>query len=911
MKYIYPDKILTIFERAQAAAQRLKHTAIAPEHLIMGIVADTMNRARTCFLHYGVNVDILDMRTVFLLNNRYATQQQPEGDDVVTVTLASKEDETTEFTYCITKDTERLLRLAELEARMLQDETLAPEHLCLAMLKDAKSTLSQIMTMYRVTYNKFREFISLPPNLTPHSPHGPKSDTSSSIGDQSEEDRPDHIDPVAPDDEEKTQYNAYDDNEEDDDGSEEDEENEDGIYMNQPSADNYDGPKLAPTQTSSRTPVLDKYGTDISAAAEQGLLDPVVGRNIEVELVIQALLRRRKNNPVLIGEPGVGKTAVVEGLAMRIARHDVCLALQNKRIVSIDMARLVAGTTLRGQFEKRMTAIIEELRDNKNIIAFIDEIHLLVGAGAASGSLDAANVLKPALSRGEFQCIGATTLDEYRKSIEKDGALERRFQKVMIEPTSAADTLLILQNLKERYEEFHHVRYTDEALQACVRLTEQYITNRNFPDKAIDAMDEAGARAHVKVEHRPEELQVAEDQLKEAIALKEKAIKAEDFEAAALHREDQRKMEQKLQTLRKEWEQQCATEPPRVVDVAEITQVVATISGIPVEKAASSESERLLGLKDQLNSAIIGQPEAVGRIVRAIQRNRVGLNDPNRPIGTFLFVGPTGVGKTLLARTLAREVFLNEQNFIRLDMSEYSESYAVSRLIGSPPGYVGYDEGGQLTEKVRRHPYSVVLFDEIEKAHPKIFNVLLQIMDEGHITDASGRKVNFKNTIIILTSNVGSRKLQDFGAGIGFNNHTAEHMKHQAESVIRKEIQRMFQPEFLNRIDDVILFSYLEQADIRRIVDIEVEKALKRVRNLGYEVHVDDETRDFLATHGYDRDLGARPLRRAIQKYIEDELCDTLLTINRDGKSPDHYTIQVVKPADKQEPEVSFVEQTT
>jgi ATP-dependent Clp protease ATP-binding subunit ClpC len=536
----------------------------------------------------------------------------------------------------------------------------------------------------------------------------------------------------------------------------------------------------------------------------------------------------------------------------------------------------------------------------------------MVGAGAASGSLDAANVLKPALSRGEFQCIGATTLDEYRKSIEKDGALERRFQKVMIEPASAADTLLILQNLKERYEEFHHVRYTDEALEACVRLTEQYITTRNFPDKAIDAMDEAGAHAHVRVEHRPAELQETEEKLKEAVSLKEKAIKAEEFEDAALHREEQRKLEQRLQTLRKEWEQQCAAEAPRVVDVAEITQVVAALSGVPVEKAAASESERLLGLKEQLSGAIIGQDEAVRRIVRSIQRNRVGLNDPNRPIGTFLFVGPTGVGKTLLARTLAREVFLNEQNFIRMDMSEYSEAYSVSRLLGSAPGYVGYDEGGQLTEKVRRHPYSVVLFDEIEKANPKIFNVLLQIMDEGHITDASGRKINFKNTIIIMTSNVGTRKLQDFGTGIGFNNHTSEHLQQQAEGVIRKEIQRMFQPEFLNRIDDVILFSYLEQQDIRRIVDIELEKALKRVRNLGYQIHVDDRTRDFLATHGYDHDLGARPLRRAIQKYIEDELCDTLLTLSRDGKSPARYTIQVALPeeAAEQHPQVSFVEQT-
>jgi ATP-dependent Clp protease ATP-binding subunit ClpC len=894
MKYIYPEKILKIFEFGQQSMLRLKHSAITPEHIIVGITTDSMNRARTYLTHFGVKLDLLEMRAIFFLTNRYAHEPQPEGNDLVSITLCTADDAPDAREYCVTKDTERLLRLAELEARMLHCPEVGPEHLILAMLKDTNSSMSQILAMYRVNYNTFRHYIE---QILDTVPSG-NSDTSRNTPSLS------HTpEPPADSDTDRSPSDSAGSDDEDEGPSDEDDEDDDVFMRSDRTATE---PKMVPTAGSSGTPALDKFGYDISAAAEQGLLDPVVGRSEEIDHVIQALLRRRKNNPILIGEPGVGKTAVVEGLAQRIARREVCWALQNKRIISLDMGSLVAGTKFRGQFEKRLTEIVAELRQNKNIIVFIDEIHTMVGAGSASGTLDAANILKPALSRGEFQCIGSTTFDEFRNSIEKDGALERRFQKVTINPTSTEDTLTILHNLKERYEQHHHVAYTDAALEACVRLTDRYVTDRNFPDKAIDAMDEAGARAHVQDEHFPTEIVTAEAKLREAKARKKQAIEAQEFEDAAMYRESQRKLEQQIDELRRDWEKRRATLPPTLIDTPEVTRVIASISGVPVEKAAAPESERLLQLKDILSRAIIGQQEPVAKIVRAIQRNRVGLSDPNRPIGTFLFVGPTGVGKTLLARTLAREVFLDDSNFIRLDMSEYSEQHAVARMFGAPPGYVGFDKGGQLAEQVRRHPYSVILFDELEKAHPNIYNVLLQILDEGQMTDTSGRHINFKNTIIIMTSNVGSRKLKDFGTGIGFTSHNADNQRQQAQSVIQKEIQRAFSPEFLNRIDDVILFEHLTQADIRRIVDIELDKALRRVRDLGYHIEVDTSTRDFLARRGYDRDLGARPLRRAIQTYIEDELCDTLLQISSSGQQRDLYTIDVTTPEGSDKPAITF-----
>jgi ATP-dependent Clp protease ATP-binding subunit ClpC len=902
MKYTYPDKILQIFELGQQTAERLKHNAIAPEHVIVSIASDPINRARTCMVHFGVNIDLLEMRAVFFLHNRYAEYAALEDQEALEITLSSQTEDQPDHTYRVTKDMDRLMRVAELEARMMQNSELGPEHIFLAMLKESSSSLSKILMMYRVDYKNFKEYLS---NMS-----DTPADDGGVLG-TSADGTPLRSTPLAPLSSEDLlrevgrELNKHVDDDEDDEDDEEDEDSkrdidngdfdsegsEENPFMSRPQVE----VKTTSTVGGGESP-LSRFGYDLTQAAEEGLLDPCVGREEEIEHMIQALLRRKKNNPILIGEPGVGKTAVVEGLAQRIARRDVCWALQNKRIVSLDMASVVAGTKFRGQFEKRMKLIVDELRQNKDIIVYIDEIHSLVGAGASSGALDAANILKPALSRGEFQCIGSTTFDEYRNSIEKDGALERRFQKVTINPTSAEDTLTILRNLKERYEQYHHVTYTDQALESCVQLTDRYISDRNFPDKAIDAMDEAGAHAHVKDDNFPTEIIEMENQLHEATKMKRQMIDKEQYEDAALYHETERKLENRIKEKRAEWEQVRSNQPPKEIGVDEVTQVIASISGVPVEKAAASESERLLSLRADLDHAIIGQETAVAKIVRAIQRNRVGLNDPNRPIGSFLFVGPTGVGKTLLARTLAKEMFLSESSYIRLDMSEFSEQHSVARIIGAPPGYLGHEKGGQLAEHVRHHPYSVVLFDEIEKAHPNIYNVLLQILDDGQMTDGLGRKVNFKNTIIIMTSNVGSRRLKEFGTGIGFNNHSADHLKQQAEGLIRKEIQKTFSPEFLNRIDDIVLFEHLEMEDIRRIVDLELDKALKRVRELGYQIEVDTASRDFLATNGYDRDLGARPLRRAIQTYIEDELCDTLLEINKSGEDKKLYAITVTMP---------------
>ena len=624
----------------------------------------------------------------------------------------------------------------------------------------------------------------------------------------------------------------------------------------------------------SATPVIDKYGKDITREAAEGRLDPVVGREVEIERLAQILSRRKKNNPVMIGEPGVGKSAIIEGLAKRIVERKVARTLLDKRIVSLDMAAIVAGTKYRGQFEERLKAVIDEVSANKNVIMFIDEIHNIVGAGNASGSMDAANLLKPALARGEFQCIGATTLDEYRKSIEKDGALERRFQKVLIEPTTPEQTLEILHNIKEMYEKHHGVNYTDEALKACVTLTERYISDRFFPDKAIDAMDEAGSRVHITKVDTPKEIEELEQRIAEAQENKFKAVQDQNFESAANYRDQQEKLKAELQEAKAKWEAEL--DKRRVtVNEGHIAEVVAMMTGVPVQRIAQSEGIRLLGMTDELKKQVIGQDEAIDKIARSIRRNRAGLRDPKRPIGSFMFLGPTGVGKTLLAKKLAEFLFNSDDALIRVDMSEYMEKFNVSRLVGAPPGYVGYEEGGQLTEKVRRHPYSVVLLDEIEKAHPDVFNMLLQVLDEGCLTDGLGRKVDFKNTIIIMTSNIGTRELKDFGAGVGFN--TSELTKERSDSVIRKALNRQFSPEFLNRVDDIVTFGSLNHDAILKIVDIELASFYKRVEENGMKLEITAVAKSLVADRGFDIQYGARPLKRAIQSEIEDPLSEMLL----------------------------------
>ncbi len=638
----------------------------------------------------------------------------------------------------------------------------------------------------------------------------------------------------------------------------------------------------------SATPVIDKYGKDITREAAEGRLDPVVGREQEIERLAQILSRRKKNNPVMIGEPGVGKSAIIEGLAKRIVERKVARTLLDKRIVSLDMAAIVAGTKYRGQFEERLKAVIDEVSQNKNVIMFIDEIHNIVGAGNASGSMDAANLLKPALARGEFQCIGATTLDEYRKSIEKDGALERRFQKVLVEPTTPEETLEILNNIKEMYEKHHGVSYTDEALRACVTLTERYISDRFFPDKAIDAMDEAGSRVHITKVDTPKEIEDLEQRIAEAQQNKFNAVQQQNFESAASYRDQQEKLKEELQEAKQRWEAELDSR--RVtVNEGHIAEVVAMMTGVPVQRIAQSEGIRLLGMTDELKKQVVGQDEAIDKIARSIRRNRAGLRDPKRPIGSFMFLGPTGVGKTLLAKRLAEFLFNSDEALIRVDMSEYMEKFNVSRLVGAPPGYVGYEEGGQLTEKVRRHPYSVVLLDEIEKAHPDVFNMLLQVLDEGNLTDGLGRKVDFKNTIIIMTSNIGTRELKDFGAGVGFN--TSELTKERSDSVIRKALNRQFSPEFLNRVDDIVTFGALNHDCILKIVDIELASFYKRVEENGLKLEITAAAKNLVADRGFDIQYGARPLKRAIQSEIEDPLSEMLL--REEAKTGDTIIIDV------------------
>lgn len=654
-----------------------------------------------------------------------------------------------------------------------------------------------------------------------------------------------------------------------------DEEEEDDM-KNSFENENEQEQNAAKRNANSDTPALDYFGFDLTKAASQDLLDPVVGREKEIERLAQILSRRKKNNPILIGDPGVGKSAIVEGLASRIVNHRVSRILFDKRIISLDLTAVVAGTKYRGQFEERIKSIINELQKNKNIILFIDEIHTIIGAGSAPGSMDAANILKPALARGEIQCIGATTIDEYRKSIEKDGALERRFQKVVVEPSSAEETRQILENIKDKYEAHHNVTYTKEALEACVKLADRYISDRNFPDKAIDVMDEAGSRIHISNVDVPTFIEDKEKEIKDMKELKNDAVRNQNFELAAGYRDKETALEAELNREKKEWEENLK-EKRETVDENQIENVVSMMSGVPVQKVAQEEEKRLRGMKDFFNEKVVGQSEAIEKLCKAIQRNRLGLNDPNRPIGTFMFLGPTGVGKTYLTKELAKYMFGSEDALIRLDMSEYMEKFTVSRLVGAPPGYIGYEEGGQLTEKVRRRPYSIILLDEIEKAHADVYNLLLQIMDDGRLTDSYGRTVDFKNTIIIMTSNCGTRQLKDFGTGIGFKNLTSEDSQRLSRAVIQKALRRQFAPEFLNRLDDIIMFDQLTMKSILKIVKLEVGNVIKRLALQNYNLTVTDEALAFLAKKGYDVQFGARPLKRAIQTYIEDELCDLIL----------------------------------
>jgi len=728
----------------------------------------------------------------------------------------------------LTKQAEKVIRVTVLEAKALKSTTVETEHLMLSILKNKENIATQILNQFDVDYDLFRQELGIVKS----------NDVRSEYSEENDDDF----------DEEKK----------------------------------YSQSKSSRQQgtAKSKTPVLDNFGRDITKLAEMGALDPIVGRESEIERVSQILSRRKKNNPILIGEPGVGKTAIVEGLALRIVQRKVSRVLFDKRVISLDLAALVAGTKYRGQFEERMKAIMNELEKNRDVILFIDEIHTIVGAGGASGSLDASNIFKPALSRGELQCIGASTLDEYRMYIEKDGALDRRFQKVMVDPPSVEDTIKILVNIKTKYEDYHNVIYDDEAIDACVKLSDRYITDRLLPDKAIDVMDEVGARVHLKNINVPPNIVELEKKIEDVKNEKNKVVKSQKFEEAASLRDTEKRLGEELEKAKSEWEEESKHKRYPIGE-EQIAEVVSMMTGIPVKRMVQAESEKLRKMADDMKGMVVGQNEAIQKVVKAIQRNRVGLKDPKKPIGTFIFLGPTGVGKTELARALARYMFDSEDSLIRIDMSEYMEKFTVSRLIGAPPGYVGYEEGGQLTERVRRKPYSVILLDEIEKAHPDIYNILLQVLDDGQLTDGLGRKVDFKNTLIIMTSNIGARQLKDFGAGVGFATSSRVQNEDEAnKAVIEKALKRTFSPEFLNRIDDVVIFNSLSKENIFEIIDILMKGVMKRLSNLGFNLELTEDAKSFLADKGYDVQFGARPLHRAIQKYLEDPLAEEILSMH-------------------------------
>ena len=818
----FSPRVKDVIAYSKEEALRLGHDFIGTEHLMLGLLRDGNGKA----------INILNALDIDLNHLRRKVEILSPANPNTSITSNEKKN------LHLTRQAERALKTTFLEAKLFQSTSINTAHLLLCILRNENDPTTKLLNKLKVDYDNVKEqFKSMITN---------------------------------------------DDNFEDITGSPKAEFPDDDAQQDDASKDIFNSPS-SKSNKKSKTPVLDNFGRDLTAMAEEGKLDPVVGREKEIERVSQILSRRKKNNPLLIGEPGVGKSAIAEGLANRIVSKKVSRILFNKRVVTLDLASLVAGTKYRGQFEERMKAVMNELEKNDDVILFIDEIHTIVGAGGATGSLDASNMFKPALARGEIQCIGATTLDEYRQYIEKDGALERRFQKVIVEPTTVEETIQILNNIKAKYEDHHNVEYTDEAIEACVKLTNRYMTDRFLPDKAIDALDEAGSRVHITNIDVPKQILELEKKLEEVRETKNSVVKKQKYEEAARLRDDEKRLEKDLAIAQEKWEEETKLHRETVTE-DNVADVISMMTGVPVNRIAQTESNKLAQLPELIKGKVIGQDDAVAKVVKAIQRNRAGLKDPNKPIGSFIFLGQTGVGKTQLAKVLSKQLFDSEESLIRIDMSEYMEKFAISRLIGAPPGYVGYEEGGQLTEKVRRKPYSVVLLDEIEKAHPDVFNMLLQVLDDGYLTDSLGRKIDFRNTIIIMTSNIGARKLKDFGTGIGFGTSSQKAQEDaNARSVIENALKKSFAPEFLNRIDDVIVFNALEQEDINKIIDIELEKLLMRIDGLGYKLKLTKAAKTFIAEKGFDKQYGARPLKRAIQKYIEDALAEEIITSKLKG----------------------------
>ena len=818
----FSPKVSEILAFSREEATRLASRSVGPEHLLLGIIREKNSVVRGLFDRMKINEQTI----------KNELEERVREDD------ANEPLNTSELV--LNEKASNILKLAVLEARMQHTQTVDVQHLLMAILHDQMNNgAKEVLEFNNVTYEDVVSYLQAPAH---------KDGLDLPSEDYEETDGNDH---------ESKEWRST-----------------------------GDSGKATQTQTqrgNGKTPVLDNFSTDLTQAAADGKLDPVVGRENEIQRIIEILCRRKKNNPILIGEPGVGKSAIVEGLAQLIAKKKCSPVLFNKRVVNLDMTGIVAGTKYRGQFEERIKALLKELEQNPDIIVFIDEIHTLIGAGSTPGSMDAANIMKPALARGTIQCIGATTLDEYRNSIEKDGALERRFQKVLVEPTTAEETTEILRNIKERYEDHHHVTYSDEAIDACVKLTERYATDRFFPDKAIDALDEAGSRVHLRHASVPPEVVALEKELEDVKTKKQNAVRNQNFELAASYRDHQAEIDRKLQELNAQWAHED-NEERLTVEAQDVADVVSLMTGVPVQQIDQPESVRLRSMDTELKKSIIAQDNTIDKVVKAIRRNRVGLREPNHPIGVFMFLGPTGVGKTYLAKKLAENMFGSKDALIRIDMSEYTESFNVSRLVGAPPGYVGYEEGGQLTERVRRHPYSIVLLDEIEKAHSNVFNLLLQVLDEGRLTDGNGRLVDFRNTIIIMTSNAGTKQLKEFGRGVGFTapgeglTQFNEQNKEYARSIIQKSLSRQFAPEFLNRLDEIITFDQLDLHAIKRIIDLELKDLFKRVEGMGFKIRISDEAKEFVATKGYDVQFGARPLKRAIQNYIEDGLCELLLS---------------------------------
>lgn len=830
-----------ILEIGYEEAKRFESPYISCEHLMLGAIKNREGYAYRILSQLKIPIDKITEELEEYLSEPHAS--------VETTSLFEQQ-------YKISLAAIRHLQLAMSEARKMNSKIIGSEHILLALIHDNRGMDSEILKQIKDEYLNFDISIQaiggfeMPPQM------------GKGFSPDEEEDEEFPSDPMGNSKKESSRSSE----------------------------------RSGKEKVKSDTPALDKFGYDMTKAAAEGRMDPVVGRENEIERLAQILSRRKKNNPVLIGEPGVGKSAIVEGLALRIIQRKVSRVLFDKRVIGLDLAGMVAGTKYRGQFEERIKAVLDELTKNPDIILFIDEIHTIVGAGSAPGTMDAANILKPALARGEIQCIGATTLDEYRQNIEKDGALERRFQKVIVEPTTPEETLEILRQVKEKYEAHHNVNYTDDALEACVNLTERYVSDRNFPDKALDALDEAGSRVHITNIVVPEEIEKLEKEVDALTQDKLNAAKSQDYELAASLRDQVVTKKNELEEAKNKWEKSLDSDRQEV-DGEKVAEVVAMMTGVPTQRIAQAEGARLLEMGNSLKGAVIGQDDAIKKVVKAIQRNRIGLKDPDKPIGVFMFLGPTGVGKTHLAKKLAEYLFDSSDSLIRMDMSEFMEKFTVSRLVGAPPGYVGYEEGGQLTEKVRRRPYSVVLLDEIEKAHPDVFNLLLQVMDEGRLTDSLGRKIDFKNTILIMTSNVGSRQLKDFGGGVGFNTEVVT--KEQAHNVISKALNKAFSPEFLNRVDDIIMFDQLSKESIFSIIDIELKDFYKRIEKLGFKLTLSDNAKTFIADKGYDKNFGARPLKRAIQKYLEDELAEMLLQLNADGKFGGTIEVDHIQGEDK------------